>query len=62
MPASGCSLGKSFGSMPTRSAEFAFSPSRASELIPFTITHSFSLAAATTVPPGHIQNVYAPLS
>ena len=30
-------------------------------LIPLTTTPPFSLAAATTVPPGHIQKVYAPL-
>ena len=42
---------------PTSSALLAFLPSLASELMPSTITPPFSLAAATTVPPGHMQNV-----
>ena len=41
----------------TNSALFAFSPSRAKRLMPFVHTPSSSLEAATTVPPGHMQNV-----
>ena len=57
MPASGWSLPKSDGSTPTSSALLAFSASRAKQLMPLVTTLSGSLAAATTVPPGHMQNV-----
>ena len=42
--------------MLTSSALFALAPSRAWRLMPFTHTPPSSLAAATTLPPGHMQN------
>ena len=59
-PASTSSPGRSSGRTSTRRALFAFSPSRAKRLMPFTTTPPSSLAAATTCPPGHMQNVYTP--
>ena len=56
-PARGWSLPKSSGPTPTSSAAFAFDPSRAKRLMPFTTTPPSSLAAHTTSPPGHMQNV-----
>ena len=51
--------GKSSGRSVTSRAAFAFSPSRAERLMPFVTTPPGSDAEATTLPPGHIQKVYA---
>ena len=52
--------GRSRGSTLARSALLASGPLRALSLMPFTHAPDCSLAAATTVPPGHMQKVYAP--
>ena len=44
--------------MPTTIPAFALRSLREYWLMPFVTTRSFSDVAATTVPPGHIQNVY----
>ncbi|MOA60757.1 hypothetical protein D3C78_1857230 [compost metagenome] len=56
IPASGWSLGKSSGVMPTTMAELAFCSSRAYWLMPLVTRRFGSEAAATTRPPGHMQN------
>ena len=56
-PASTSSPSRSSGRTSTSRALLAFSPSRAKRLMPFVHTPPSSLAAATTVPPGHMQNV-----
>ena len=57
MPPSGDRSGKSTGFSVTSKAAFAFSPSRAWSDMPFVTTPPSSEAAATTYPPGHMQNV-----
>ena len=57
MPPSGDRSGKSAGFSVTSKAAFAFSPSRAWSDMPFVTTPPSSEAAATTYPPGHMQNV-----